>query len=125
MCATQRDKFIISEKNGPDYLIVFILLGVLKDDVYSNFLHNEGNMKWNAEWCDMSWNKKLSHSKWGMHYLLPCPAEIEIERLFKNGVRMWGTYLREFVVSEEVMGPKVLVAFIAHYIPTVMSDNGS
>jgi hypothetical protein len=69
--------------------------------------------------------KKLSDSKWGTHFLLPCPAEKEIERLFKNGVRMWETYRREFVVSEEEMGPKVLVALIAHHTPTVMSDNGS
>jgi hypothetical protein len=69
--------------------------------------------------------KKISHSKWEKHYLLPCPAEKEIERLFKNGVRMWGTYLREFVVSEEEMGPKVLVTLMAHHTPTVMSCNGS
>jgi hypothetical protein len=37
MCATQRDKFIISEINGPDYPIAFILWGMLKD--------NEGEMK--------------------------------------------------------------------------------
>jgi hypothetical protein len=69
--------------------------------------------------------KKLSRSKWGIHFLLPCPAEKEIERLFINDVRMWGTYRREFVVSEEEMGSKVLVALIAHHAPTVMSCNGN
>ena len=38
---------------------------------------------------------------------------------------MWGTYRREFVVSEEEMGSKVLVALIAHHAPTAMSCNGS
>jgi len=37
---------------------------VLEDDVYINILHNERDMKWNAEWCvvlrwcDIPWNKK-------------------------------------------------------------------
>jgi len=38
---------------------------------------------------------------------------------------MLGKYRREFVVSEEIMGPKVLVALIAHHTPNVMSCNGS
>ena len=49
MCVTHRSEFIISEKNGPYYPIVFILCGVLQDDVYINILHNEGDMKLNAE----------------------------------------------------------------------------
>jgi len=69
--------------------------------------------------------KKLSRGKWGIHYLLPCPAEKVIERLFKNDVRMWAKYRREFVVSEGEMGSKILVALIAHHAPTVMSCNGS
>lgn len=31
----------------------------------------------------------------------------------------------EFVVSEEVMHPKILVELIAHHTPTVMPVNGS
>jgi hypothetical protein len=45
MCVTQRDEFIISEKNGPDYPIVFIWCGMLKDDVHINILHNERDME--------------------------------------------------------------------------------
>jgi hypothetical protein len=124
MCVTQRGKFIISEKKmGPIIPLFFILCGMLKDSVYINVLQNEGDMKWNAEWYsvlrwyDMSWNKKKSHNKWGIHYLLPCPGEKEIELLLKNGVR---TYRREVVVSEEEIDPWVLVALVAHHTPTVM-----
>jgi hypothetical protein len=43
-----------------------ILCHMLKDNVYINVLHTEGDMKWNAEWytvlrwCEMSWNKVIS-----------------------------------------------------------------
>jgi len=42
---THRSEFIISEKMGPIIPLSLFFCGVLKDDVYINILHNEGDMK--------------------------------------------------------------------------------
>jgi hypothetical protein len=113
------------------YPIVFILLGMFKDIVYINALHNEGDMKWNAEWYivvqwyDMSWNKNMI-SQWVRNTL---SVTLYCRKRNQTFVKKWcqnvGNISTWICGLRWVMGPKVIVALIAHHTPTTMSCNGS